>query len=101
MRYRALENLGETKKRQRKDEVENETAAKAKRRSSVSDTVAYLREKNDLMQKWKMEETQLQKQRLEAESKKEEHQDLMQVMLQQTKQQQEQIQNFQMMFTLM
>ena len=51
--------------------------------------------------KWKMEETQLQKQRLEAESKKEEHQDLMQVMLQQTKQQQEQIQNFQMMFTLM
>ena len=60
---------------------------------------AYLREKNDLMQKWKMEEMQLQKQRLEAESKKEEqskkkHQDLMQVMLQQTKQQQEQMQNF-------
>ena len=101
MRYRALENLGGTKKTQRKDEVENETAAKAKRRSSVSDTVAYLREKNDLMQKWKMEETQLQKQRLEAESKKEEHQDLMQVMLQQTKQQQEQIQNFQVLFTLM
>ena len=101
MRYRALENLGGTKKRQRKDEVENETAARAKRRSSVSDTVAYLREKNDLMQKWKMEETQLQKQRLEAESKKEEHQDLMQVMLQQTKQQQEQIQNFQILFTLM
>ena len=72
MRYRALENLGGTKKTQKKDEVENETAAKAKRRSSVSDTVAYLREKNDLMQKWKMEETQLQKQRLEAESKKEE-----------------------------
>ena len=55
MGYRALENLGGTKKRQRKDEVENETAAKAKRRSSVSDTVAYLREKNDLMRngKWK------------------------------------------------
>ena len=55
MRYRALENLGGTKKTQRKDEVENETAAKAKRRSSVSDTVAYLREKNDLMRngKWK------------------------------------------------
>ena len=48
---------------------------------------------------------QLRKQRLEAESKKEEqskkqHQDLMQVMLQQTKQWQEQMQNFQM-FTLM
>ena len=48
---------------------------------------------------------QLRKQRLEAESKKEEqskkqHQDLMQVMLQQTKQRHEQMQNFQM-FTLM
>ena len=106
MRYRALENLGGTQKRQRKDEVENETAARVKHRKSGSDTVAYLREKNDLMQKWKMEEMQLQKQRLEAESKKEEqskkqHQDLMQVMLQQTKQQQEQMQNFQKMFTLM
>ena len=106
MRNRPLENLGGTQKRQRKDEVENETAARAKRRRSGSDTVAYLREKSDLMQKWKMEEMQLQKQRLEAESKKEEqskkqHQDLMQVMLQQTKQQQEQMQNFQQMFTLM
>ena len=50
------------------------------------------------MQKWKMEDMQLQKQRLESESKKEEqsrkqHQDLMQVMLQQTKQQQEHKQN--------
>ena len=51
MRYRALENLGGTKKRQRKDEVENETAARAKRRRSGSDTEACLREKNDLMQK--------------------------------------------------
>ena len=53
--------------------------------------MAYLREKNDLMQKREMEEIQLQKRRLEAESKKEEqskkqHQDLMQVILQQTKQ---------------
>ena len=51
MRYRALENLGGTQKRQRKDEVENETAARAKRRRSGSDTEACLREKNDLMQK--------------------------------------------------
>ncbi|CAH3038005.1 unnamed protein product, partial [Pocillopora meandrina] len=72
MRYRALKNLGGTQKRQRKDEVENETAARAKRRRSGSDTMAYLREKNDLMQKWKMEEMQLRKQRPEAESKKEE-----------------------------
>ena len=106
MRNRALENLGGTQKRQRKDEVENETEERAKRRRSGGDTVAYLREKNNLMQKWKMEEMQLQKQRLEAESKKEEqskkqHQDLMQVMLQQTKQQQERMQNFQQMFILM
>ena len=32
-----------TQKRQRKDEVENETAARVKRRKSGSDTVAYLR----------------------------------------------------------
>ena len=58
MRYRAQENFGGTQKRQRKDEVEKETAPRAKRRRSGSDTVAYLREKNDLMQKWKMEEMQ-------------------------------------------
>ena len=90
MRYRVQENLGGTQKRQRKDEVENETASRAKRRRSGSDTVAYLREKNDLMQKWKMEEMQLQKQRPEDESKKEEqskkqHQDLMLVALTKTK----------------
>ena len=44
MRYRTLENLNRTQKIQRKDEVENETAASAKRRRSGSDTVAYLRE---------------------------------------------------------
>ena len=72
MRSRALETLSGTQKRQRKGEVENERAARTKRRRSVNDTVAYLREKNDLVQKWKREETQLQKQRLGAESKKEE-----------------------------
>ena len=90
MRYRALENLGGTQKRQRKDEVENDTAPRAKRRRSGSDTETYLRGKNDLMQKWKMDEMQLRKQRLEAESNKEEqskkqHQDLMQVTLTKTK----------------
>ena len=72
MRYRALESLGGTQKRQRKGEVENVTAARTKRRISVNDTVAYLRDKNDLIQKWKREEMQLQKQRLGAKSKKEE-----------------------------
>ena len=40
MRYRALENLGGTQKRQRKDELENETAARAKHRRSGSDIFA-------------------------------------------------------------
>ena len=34
MRNRVLENLGGTQKRQRKDEVENETEGRAKRRRS-------------------------------------------------------------------
>ena len=38
-----------TQNTQKKDEVENETAAKVKRRRSGSDMVAYLREKNNLM----------------------------------------------------
>ncbi|CAH3122942.1 unnamed protein product [Pocillopora meandrina] len=102
----ALENQGGTQKRQRKDEVENETAAKAKRRRSGSDTVARLPEENDFAQKWKMKEMQQLKQRLEAESEKKEqskkqHQDLMQVLLQQTKQQQEQMEDFKQMFTSM
>ena len=71
-KLRTLENLGGTQKRQRKDEVENETGPKAESRRSGGYTAAYLREKNDLMQKWKMGDMQLQKQRLEAESKKEE-----------------------------
>ena len=53
MRNGALENLGGTQKRQRKDEVENETVEKNKCRSG-GDTVAYLRDKNDFMQKWKL-----------------------------------------------
>ena len=92
MRNRALENLGGTQKRQRKDEVENVPAARAKRRGGARHGgILYLREKNDLIQRREMKEIQLQKRRLEAEGKKEEqskkqHQDLMQVILQQTKQ---------------
>lgn len=38
-----------------------------KSRRSEGDTIAYLREKADLVQKWKEEELQLQKQRVEVE----------------------------------
>ena len=105
MRNRALESLSGTQKRQRNEEQENEKP-RSKSRRSGGDTIAYLREQNDLMQKWKTEELQLQKQRVEVESKRQdqstkEHQEMMQLMLEQTKQQQEQMQSFQRMVTLM
>jgi len=64
-----------------------------------------LREKkNDLVRKWKEEELRLQKQRVEVEGKREDQsrkqlQDRMKILLEQTKQQQEQMQSFQLMFT--
>ena len=77
-----------------------------KSRRSKGDTIAYLREKTDLVQKWKEEELQLQKQRVEVEGKREDkstkqHQDIMKVVVKKTKQQQEQMQIFQHMFALM
>jgi len=105
MRNRALESLGASQKRKQNEEEEN-GARKSKSRRSGGDTVAYLREKNEIVQKWKSEELQLQKQRVEVESKKEEqskkqHEDMMQIMLHQTKQQQENMQSFQQMFAMM
>ena len=102
MRNRALESLGASQKRKQNEEEEN-GARKSKNRRSGGDTVAYLREKNEIVQKWRSEELQLQKQRVEVESKKEQqskkqHEDMMQIMLHQTKQQQENMQSFQQMF---
>ena len=99
MRNRVQESLGVSQKRQQNEEEENRKR-RTKSGRSDGDTVAYLREKNDLIQKWKTEELQPQQQRVEVESEKEDqstkqHQDIMQVMLQQTKQQQEQMQSFQ------
>lgn len=59
MRNRALESLGGTQKRQRNKEENVKPKRKCPR--SGGDTVAYLREKNDLIQKWKEEELQLEK----------------------------------------
>ncbi|CAH3123504.1 unnamed protein product, partial [Porites lobata] len=70
MRNRALESLGKTQKRQRNEDEEN-AKPKQKSRRSGGDTIAYLREKNVLVQKWKEEELQLQKQRVEVEGKRE------------------------------
>ena len=63
---------------------------KQKSRRSGGDTIAYLREKNDLVQKWKEEELHLQNQRVEVEDKREDqlrkqHQDMMKVLVEQTK----------------
>ena len=79
---------------------------KQKSRKSGGDTIAYLREKNDLVQIWKEEELQLQKERVQVEGKREgqsrkQLQDMMKILLEQTKQQQEQTQSFQQMFPSM
>ena len=70
------------------DEVEDDENAQPKpkiTRRSGGETTAYLREKNDMAQKWKAEELELQKQRLEVESKQQDesrkqHQEMMQMM---------------------
>ena len=68
--------------------------------------MSYLREKNDMVQKWKTEELNLHKQRLEVESRRhdeaqKQHQDMIQMMAQQVQQQQNQMQQFQQMFVAM
>ena len=97
MRNRAMESMRSTQKRKQRDEdkdAENAPKPKIKRRSG-GDTVAYLREKNDMVQKWKAEEMELQKQRLEVESRKQdEFQKQQQSMVQMMAQQQQQFQMF-------
>ena len=108
MQKMAMESLSSTRKR-KSDEGEEMENAKSKPKSSRrsgADTIAYLREKNEMAHKWKGEELELQKQRLEVENKRQDelrkqHQDMMQVLVQQTKQQQGQMQSFQQMFTVM
>ena len=91
MRNRAMESMRTTQKRNQGDEdkdLENAPKPKKKTRRSGGDTVAYLREKNDMVQKWKAEELELHKQRLEVESRKQDEfqkqqQAMMQMMAQQ------------------
>ena len=68
--------------------------------------MSYLREKNYMVQKWKTEELNLHKQRLEIKSRRQDeaqkqHQDMMQMMAQQVQQQQNRMQRFQEMFVAM
>ena len=64
-----------------------------KKRSSGSDTLNFLREKNEQVQEMQKQELELKRQQLEVESKKQEN--FMQVMLNQQQQQQRQMQDFQ------
>lgn len=85
--------LGQTQKRQA-DEGESE-GKKRKRRSNGSDTLNFLREKNEQVQAIQKEEFDLRRQQLELESKRQDN--FMQVMLHQQQQQQQQMQDFQVM----
>ena len=67
MQKREMESICSIQKRKRGDEVEDEENAQPKpkiTRRSGGETVTYLREKNDMPQKWKAEELELQKHNL-------------------------------------
>ena len=102
---RAMESMRSTlksPKRKVDDEVKDVENGQLKPkviRRSGGDTVSYLREKNDLVQKRKTGELNLHKQCLEVESRRQDeaqkqHQDMMQMMAQQVQQQQNQMQHF-------
>lgn len=91
IRNKAIERLGQTQKR-KADESESE-GRKNKKRSSVSDTVNFLREKNEQVQAMHKEEMGLKRQQVENESKKQDT--FMQMMLTQQQQQQKQMQGVQ------
>jgi len=80
---KAMERLGQTQKREA-DEGES-VGRKKRKRSSGSDTLSFLREKNEQVQAIQKEEFDLRRQQLELESKKQDN--FMQVMLHQQQQQ--------------
>ena len=74
-----------------------------KSQGRVVGTLAYLCEKNDMVQKWKAEELELHMQRLDIERRKQDEsqkqqQEMMQMMAQQVPKHQNQMQQFQQMF---
>ena len=90
----AMESLGTTKRR-KGDEKENSVDCKQpkKRRSTGSETVAFLREKSEKERQGRAEEMELRKAQFELEQKK--HNDFLQLLQQQ---QQQQMQAFAMLF---
>ena len=105
MRNRALESLN-TEHRKGNGTKRRRKWNQSKKVVEVEVTQLHIYAKNYLAQKWKEEELQQQKQRVEVEGKREDqwrkqHQDMMKVLVEQTKQQQEQMLSFQQLFTLM
>lgn len=98
IRQKAMERLGK-QKRSPKDDSE---VRPPKRRSNGSDTLLYLKERNESMEKCKMQELELKKRELEIQEKKQDmlekrNDNLMQMMLTQQQQQAKQMQDFQAM----
>ena len=94
MRNGAMESMRSTQKRKQGDQGKDVPKPKITRRSD-GDTVAYLSEKNVMVQKWKAEELEMHKQRLEVESRKQdEFQKQQQAMMQTMAQQQQPFQMF-------
>ena len=93
MRNRAMESLGQTKKRKESDDIENE-GRKLKKRSNGNATVTYLREKNERLQEFRKEELEVKRMQLEKEE------NFMKVMMSQQQQQQKQMQEFQAMMNM-
>lgn len=100
MRRKAMERIGKSKKSGEDDEnAEQETRPK-KRRSNGSDTLMYLREKNESMEKFRKEEMEMKRREVELQEKK--HDDFMKMMLAQQQLQAQKMQEFQtMMLALM
>ena len=66
MRRQAMERMGQTQKRK---SVEGENETKKKKRSNGSDTLLYLRERNEVLQETRKEELALRKQELMLQEK--------------------------------
>ena len=96
IRKKAMESLGQMKKR-KTDEREGEER-KRKKRSNGSETLNFLREKNEQVQEMQKEELELKRKQLELETKKQDN--FMQVMLSQQQEQQKYMQDFQAMMAM-
>ena len=79
LRIKAMESLGETKRRKGDEEKKGK-----KRRSIGSETLQYLKEKNELMAKFRIEDKALEERKLKEESTR--HDQFMKIMLQQQQQ---------------